>query len=359
MNYKVKRVVVLGLLLAAEIVLSRFLSFWFPSAAMPLLKIGFAFVPVVIAALLYGPVWAGAVAGLGDLLGAILFPVGAYFPGFTLSAFLTGVFYGIFLYKRKFKLWRALCAAALSSLVCSMALDTLWLYIMFKFLGSEYNVLLYISSRVIKGFGMIPVITVVTVIIERFVRRYILTANEEEKRMLRKRARSFFLENGELRKEISGEICGALIETPQYKKAKTVFCFVGTEREIDTRGIIERALSDKKTVCVPLCGKSGEMSARKIADMGELSTGHFGILEPSPESEEITPENIDFAVIPSSACDRRRGRIGQGGGYYDRFLKRAEIYKTALCPRALVERRLPLSDDDVIMDAVITERGTL
>lgn len=359
MSYKVKRVVVLGLLLAFEIVLSRFLSFWFPSAAMPLLKIGFAFLPVVVASLLYGPLWAGAVAGLGDLLGAVLFPVGAYFPGFTVSTFLTGVIYGFFLYKREFKLWRALSAAALSSLLCSMVLDTFWLYIMFKFLGSEYNVLLYLSSRVIKGFGMIPVITICTVVAERFIRRYIAATGEEEKRMLRKKARSYFLNDAALRERVSGEIAKNLTDTAYYKNAKTVFCFVGTNREIDTKSIIDTALADGKSVCVPLCAEGGIMSARRIKSFSELSAGHFGILEPSDKNEEIPPEQIELGVIPSSACDKRRGRIGQGGGYYDRFLKRAEIFKVALCPRALMERRLPLSKEDVIMDAVITERGIL
>ena len=81
-----------ALLTALEIVLSRFLSI---SAWNT--KIGFAFVPVVIAALLLGPVWAGIAAALADFLGAVLFPVGPYFPGFTLTAFLMGAVYGLFL----------------------------------------------------------------------------------------------------------------------------------------------------------------------------------------------------------------------------------------------------------------------
>ena len=86
----------LALLTAVEVVLSRFLSIstWN-------IKIGFSFIPIVVAAILYGPIEAGVVGALSDFLGAILFPIGAYFPGFTLTAFLTGCVYGLFLHRRQ------------------------------------------------------------------------------------------------------------------------------------------------------------------------------------------------------------------------------------------------------------------
>ena len=90
---KIGTLTLMGLLTAVEIVLSRFLSI---SAWNT--KIGFAFVPVVIAAILLGPYRAGIVAALADFLGAVLFPIGAYFPGFTLTAFFMGVIYGLLLH---------------------------------------------------------------------------------------------------------------------------------------------------------------------------------------------------------------------------------------------------------------------
>lgn len=87
-----------ALLIALEIVLSRFCSIntsgW---------KIGFSFVPVVVAAVMYGPTVAAIVYALSDFLGAILFPIGPYFPGFTVSAALMGFVYGLFLYRREEK----------------------------------------------------------------------------------------------------------------------------------------------------------------------------------------------------------------------------------------------------------------
>ena len=85
----------IGVLVALEIVLSRFtIHTWN-------LKIGFSFVPVVVAAIFYGPLAAGLVGAIGDILSAVLFPVGAFFPGFTFSAFLTGIVFGVLLKKKQ------------------------------------------------------------------------------------------------------------------------------------------------------------------------------------------------------------------------------------------------------------------
>ena len=91
MKWNTEAIVLLGVLISTEVVLSRFFSI---SAWN--IKIGFSFLPVVVAALLLGSLQAGIVAGLGDLIGALLFPIGAYFPGFTLTAFLTGIVFGLF-----------------------------------------------------------------------------------------------------------------------------------------------------------------------------------------------------------------------------------------------------------------------
>ena len=123
----------MALLIALEIVLSRFLSI---SAWNT--KIGFAFVPVVIAAILLGPLYAGIVGALADFLGAILFPIGTYFPGFTLTAFLMGLCYGLFLYRSQ-SFPRILGAVAVHQLILSLLLNTLWISLLY---GSPFGPLL-------------------------------------------------------------------------------------------------------------------------------------------------------------------------------------------------------------------------
>ena len=81
-----------ALLIAAEVVLNRFASINTMG-----LKIGFAFIPPTLAAIMFGPGMSAAVWGLSDLLGAILFPMGPYHPGFTVCAALMGVISGFLL----------------------------------------------------------------------------------------------------------------------------------------------------------------------------------------------------------------------------------------------------------------------
>lgn len=135
-----KQVVTMGLLAAVHIVLSRFLSInaWN-------IKIGFTFVPVFIAAWAFGPVQAALVAGLGDFLGATLFPIGPYFPGFTLSCALQGAIFGLLLHKER-TLPRILTAAVLNQFGVSLFLTTLWISILY---GSSYSALLL--TRVVQA----------------------------------------------------------------------------------------------------------------------------------------------------------------------------------------------------------------
>lgn len=120
-----RRICLIGVLIAANVVLSRFLSISLWNQ-----KIGFGFVPVVLASLLLGP-WGGALVGaIGDFIGALAFPIGPYFPGFTLTAFLTGGWYGLCL--RKNKNWPGILAAVLvTEIVGSVLMNSLWISVLY------------------------------------------------------------------------------------------------------------------------------------------------------------------------------------------------------------------------------------
>ena len=119
---KTKPLVMLALLVALNLVLGRPpLSFLIWSN-----KIGFGFVPVVVAAWLYGPLAAGVVGAAGDFLGAVLFPVGAYFPGFTATAFVSGVVFGLLLHRSQ-SLPRTLAATLVNQLVLGLLVNTYWI----------------------------------------------------------------------------------------------------------------------------------------------------------------------------------------------------------------------------------------
>lgn len=122
----IKSVSIVGVLVAMEIILSRFFSIHTWN-----LKIGFSFVPIVVTAMLFGVLEAGLVGAVGDIISAVLFPVGTYFPGFTVTAFLNGVIFAVFL-KKKVTLVRITAAVLIVQLIGSLLLNTLWISVLYQ-----------------------------------------------------------------------------------------------------------------------------------------------------------------------------------------------------------------------------------
>ena len=141
-----KKLAVSALLLAADVILTRILAF-----NTPLMKIGLGFAATALCAMLYGPWWAAGVAALGDLLGSLLFPTGAYFPGFTLTAACTGAIFGLCLYRRASD-WRfPILAAVLNCVLISYLANSA----MISFItGTPYTALL--GVRAVQLTVMLP-----------------------------------------------------------------------------------------------------------------------------------------------------------------------------------------------------------
>ena len=148
MHSNTKKLVHLALLVALEVVLSRFLSI-----NTPINKIGFAFVPLALSGMLYGPAAGLAVGTVSDLLGATLFPSGPFFPGFTLTTALKGLVYGLCLKKAQPGRWKPIVfSVTFNAVVFSLFLNTIWIHIIS---GSAISALLV--SRVGQELFLIPV----------------------------------------------------------------------------------------------------------------------------------------------------------------------------------------------------------
>jgi Protein of unknown function (DUF1393). len=147
MKISTRKSAVSALLLAADVVLTRLLAL-----NTPVMKIGLGFSAVALCAMLYGPWWAALTAGLGDLLGALLFPTGAYFPGFTLTAACTGLLFGLCLYRKPARWGYPALASLLNTLLVSYLANTAMIcYIT----GNSYAVML--SARAVQLAVMLPV----------------------------------------------------------------------------------------------------------------------------------------------------------------------------------------------------------
>ncbi len=347
-RFRTKELTLIAVLTAVEILLSRFLSVnaWN-------LKIGFNFVPIAVAAILLGSVEAGIVAALGDLIGAILFPIGAYFPGFTLTAFLTGLCFGLFLHKKRSPL-RILAAVAVNQLLLSLLLNSLWISVLY---GSPFVPLL--GTRLIQCAVLFPVQFAVILLItkSKLCDSFIASLTADRKKDLRRemRSRSKAMD-AETRTESDRRIFDSIIGMEEYKKAGTVFTYVSVEDEIDTRTLLTRVLSDGKRLCVPyLSGK--KMEIKEITDLSVLAPSTYDIPEPAADAVSVLPNEIDLALIPCMTCNQKGERLGRGGGYYDRFLQDYKGVAAVVCRESLMTDKLPLTEHDVSIPLVVTENA--
>ena len=126
MNKNTKKIVIIAMLVAFDVIFSRLLAF-----NILIAKVGLGFAAAAVCAMLYGPAWAGVCAALAALVGALLFPTGAYFPGFTATAALTGVIYGLFLYKGRPNFKRCFLAALTNGLAVTLVLNTAMISLVF------------------------------------------------------------------------------------------------------------------------------------------------------------------------------------------------------------------------------------
>jgi 5-formyltetrahydrofolate cyclo-ligase len=91
----------------------------------------------------------------------------------------------------------------------------------------------------------------------------------------------------------------------------------------------------------------------------ELVSGYKGILEPSKDAVQISINALDVLVVPGLAFDRHGGRLGQGGGFYDRLLNNegtsSEVVGVGFSHQ--IVPRVPMMDHDSCVGIVMTELG--
>ncbi|MBC2582550.1 5-formyltetrahydrofolate cyclo-ligase [Clostridium sp. DJ247] len=180
------------------------------------------------------------------------------------------------------------------------------------------------------------------------------TKREIRETMIKKRT---LLTNDE-KKRLDNIVFQKVINSSEYKDAKVIFLFVSYKDEIDTHRIIEQALRDEKIVCVPktISMKEG-MNAIQIKDFQDLVEGNYGILEPKNHELIVKESIIDVSFLPGLAFDERGGRVGYGGGFYDRFLikTRSHSKKIGIGYSFQVIDEVPMEKHDMFIDGIITD----
>ncbi len=146
---------------------------------------------------------------------------------------------------------------------------------------------------------------------------------------------------------------------PQVERAGTILLFSGVGTEPATAALLGPLWAMGKTLCLPKCLPGRAMEARAVAPDRPLVPGAFGIPEPGEDCPALEPGRLDLILVPALCYDRAGYRLGQGGGYYDRYLPRTSAVTVGLCRDALLLESVPAEPHDRRVDLVLTETLTL
>lgn len=185
----------------------------------------------------------------------------------------------------------------------------------------------------------------------------------EHKKELRKKFKSIRLSLDSCEKEkFDSAIFNRFISLWAFRNCETIFIYVSTDIEVDTRAIIKYALSKGKRVAVPSCiDGTYEMDFYYINDFDkDLEKRSFGVLEPIlSRCQKASPDKKSICVVPALAYDNEGYRLGYGKGYYDRFLEHFESEIIGLVYSSCIVEKLPHGKHDKNVNMIVCEKAII
>lgn len=156
----------------------------------------------------------------------------------------------------------------------------------------------------------------------------------------------------------SAQIADKLCHSRLFQQAESIFCYVGSEDEVHTIEILQRAIGQKKLLTVPYItdAANGIMEAAVLQVIEALVPGVYDIpTAPKKDRCFLAGSSIDLVIVPGTAFDKDCHRIGMGGGFYDRFLQHTHACSVALAYECQIFEHLPVEMHDRQVDYIFTE----
>ncbi len=178
------------------------------------------------------------------------------------------------------------------------------------------------------------------------------------KKILRQQMRAVLEELSEQeRAESDQALTEQFLQHPKVVEANTLLLYYGVGTEIHTQPLIQALLDQGKRVCLPRCLPEHQMEARAITTLEDLRPDKYGIPAPGESCPVVPREDLNLVLVPGLCFDSRGNRLGQGGGYYDRYLEDYDGMSIGLCREDFFQVNLPREPLDVWVRYVLTEEG--
>ncbi len=141
---------------------------------------------------------------------------------------------------------------------------------------------------------------------------------------------------------------------PEFSNAAVVMFYASFQSEVETHGMIRRALMEGKRVVLPKV-KGKELELLEITNFdSDVGPGAWGIPEPD-QGKPAAVRDIGLIVVPGAVFDERGNRVGYGAGFYDKLLALYQGMTAALAFELQVVPRVPVDSHDVPVKKIVTE----
>ena len=172
-------------------------------------------------------------------------------------------------------------------------------------------------------------------------------------------ARRDAMDSGE-RSRRTSRLVDRLVALPQYRSARSVLATMSIGSEWSTRGFLDRARSEGKSIVLPRVAKNPpRLEIHSVRDMdSDLVAGVWDIPEPDPaRCPRVSLGDVDFAWVPALAVDAERYRLGYGAGYFDGLLagRGEKPYCVCALPAEFHLAHVPHDSRDIPVDLTLSD----
>lgn len=187
-----------------------------------------------------------------------------------------------------------------------------------------------------------------------------MTGCNNEKLRLRKEMISLRKsKDKQLVENMGKEIVSVITGMTEYMESDIILMYYPVRNEADIRGLFDISLKAGKQVAMPKVLDENTMEFYMVSSYEDMEKGYMGIYEPKESMKPYTKEKNKKAliIVPGVAFDNAGGRIGMGGGYYDRYLKKhPEIKTCGVCGEYQLADKVPMDENDIYLNYIVTEK---
>ena len=158
-------------------------------------------------------------------------------------------------------------------------------------------------------------------------------------------------------------ITDKILSLEKVLSADVVLLYASFGSEINTWKLAEDLILKGRKVAFPKCGENGIMTFHTVSDLSQLrdgAPGKYDICEPDGSLPQPVVTEKSICIVPGLAFTSNGGRLGYGGGFYDRFLAANNcVHTIALAYEGMIADDLPLLPHDLKVDMIVTEERTV